>query len=85
MDGGGGFLALAEEEATGAVEAGISLYLVWLSLPTHSFAVLWLSMPFLTDTLFSFSGVRFVEVQQLETDGLHKIELAGAGLEAEGL
>ena len=76
------------------VASGISHCLVLLSLSNYSFTVLWLSLAFVTGPLFSFSQglglLRWVsslweEAQQLEIEGLQKIQLAVAGLEAEGL
>ena len=78
----GGFLALADKtkprHSTGVVVAGISLYLVWLSLSNHSFTVLWLSMAFVTDPFFLFPGVGFVEMGQLAMGGSTTIGDRGA-------
>ena len=82
IGGGGG---------TGVVESGISLCLVLLSL--SDFTVLWLSLAFVTDPFSLFQGLHLLrqasllreEAQQLEVEGLQKVELAVAGSEAEGL
>ena len=88
-----GVSSIGRGASMGVVVAGISLYLLWLSLSNHSFTVLWLSLVFVTDPFFSFQGLGLLkwasslwgEVQWLEMEGLQKIELAVAGLEVEGL
>ena len=64
-----GISGIGRGGSTGVVVAGISLYLVWLSLSTYYFAVLWLSMAFVIDPFSSFSGVRFVQMGQLTMGG----------------
>ena len=84
--------ALAEEEAWGLLSQ-VFLCFILLSFSDFSFVVLGLSLAFVTDSFSLFQGLHLLwqasvlreEAQQLEVEGLQKVELAVAGLEAEGL
>ena len=69
---------------TRIVKSGMSPGLVLLSLSDCSFTILWPSLAFVTDPFSLFHGldllrqvsVLWEEVQQLEMDGLQKVQLA---------
>ena len=90
-----GISGIGRGGSTGVVAAGISLYLVWLSLSTYSLTVVWVSLVFVKDPHFFFffwrldllkwAGSLWEEAQQLEMEGLQKITLAVPGSKVEGL